>query len=566
MMMLPNGEIRSYGAIIHAHDDYTFVVQKSDDYGMSWRTEVVSNLTTPGACVQSPWSGDWLRLKNYAIWRYDAPRPQLTGDLFPPVMQTLPSEGLWLFRSKSGPDGEFVPEKISDESVHIQRLPLPLKHRQRWIIPAEQKIDGFTHPVVFFSDDDGKSWQKRILPYPPLHELKWPHKGYRWRQPGVEPVIAEHTDGTLQMLLRTSQDFHYQCFSQDGGESWTPPEPSPFYSVATMPNLLTLKDGRLLAVWNNTTPLPEVDHKMQAELDEYTQEGGWEDVFTNRDVLHAAISDDNGRTWRGYREIALNPLRNEADFRTRGGNYAMFDRSVHQNQAIELPDNKVLVGYGQHPECWGYVVFDLAWLDESSRTEDFHRGLENWCIHQYMKSRSGGYSGRGHCAWNRRPGASLMPAPDGSFREALLIARHPDSRLVFEKEGAVWNFPATTKGKIELNLRMMPGTAGLRITLCDRWFNPVDPVVDQLSPFVVELDAIGRINKTPAIQVGADTTLVIEFDQDAKQASVHCNAVTVSVPLTYAVPNAISYLHLQSLADNADPFGVMIYDVKMEKL
>ena len=29
------------------------------------------------------------------------------------------------------------------------------------------------------------------------------------------------------------------------------------------------------------------------------------------DVLHAAVSNDEGRTWRGYREIARDPARNE---------------------------------------------------------------------------------------------------------------------------------------------------------------------------------------------------------------------------------------------------------------
>ena len=30
-----------------------------------------------------------------------------------------------------------------------------------------------------------------------------------------------------------------------------------------------------------------------------------------RHILHAAISEDEGRTWRGYREIARDPRRNE---------------------------------------------------------------------------------------------------------------------------------------------------------------------------------------------------------------------------------------------------------------
>lgn len=565
LMKMPDGELRAYGAEIHGYEDFTFVVQKSSDFGMSWRKEVVSNLT-PGASSRSPWSGDWICLLNRDSWKHDSPRPQFAENQFQPIMTSRPSDGIWMFRSQEGPDGDFSARKILDESFHIQRLPLALKHRKRWIVTGQQEIDGFTRPVLLISDDDGDSWVKKVLAYPPLHEVAWPHKGYRWRQPGVEPVIAEHADGTLQMLLRTSQDFHYQCFSHDGGDSWSIPEPSPFYSVATMPNLLALSDGRLLAVWNNTTPLPEVDHVLQTDLDEDTRAGKWEDVFTNRDALHAAISDDSGKSWRGFRELVLNPIRNNADFRTSGGNYVMFDRSVHQNQALELPDNKVLVGYGQHSECWGFLVFDLGWLDETERQDDFSYGLRDWSIHQYVKSHNGGYAGRGHCSWNRRPGAALVPSPDRSYRESLLIARHPDSRLVYEKEGAVWNFPAARHGRLTLRLTLMPGSAGIRITLCDRWFNPVDPVVEHFAPFVFELDSIGRLNQKPMLSPGKTEDLVIEYDQDAECADVHCGTCSVKVPLRKSVADAVSYLHLQSLAENSDPYGVMLDSVKMEAI
>ena len=599
LMALPDGELRAYGAQLHGQDSFTFVVQKSTDWGMSWRLEPVDNLT-PGASVQSPWSGDWLCMLNRLSWKYDIPSAQFAENQFQPIMTALPSDGVWLFRSTGGPDADFSARKILDEDIHLQRLPLPLKHRRRWIVTGQQRLGDFIHPVLLISDDDGSSWAKQVLPYPPLHELKWPHRGYRWRQPGVEPVVAEHADGTLQMLLRTSQDFHYQCFSHDGGDSWTDPEPSPFYSVATMPNLLALSDGRLVAVWNNTTPLPEVDHAMQPELDQNTRNGVWEDVFTNRDVLHAAISSDSGRSWRGFRELALNPIRNDADFRTSGGNFAMFDRSVHQNQALELPGNKLLVGYGQHPKCWGLLVFDLGWLDEKSREEDFSHGLDGWSTHQYVRSRSGGYSGRGHCAYNRRPGACLMPSPDGSFRESLLIARHPDSRLLYEKEGATWNFPATRHGRLAIGLTLMPRSAGMRIGLCDRWFNPVDPVVGHFCAFSFELDAIGRLTlaqdpanpsidpsafsgqpgedtcesgmdlqapaQEPMLSPGVDAEVTIEFDQDTGIATACCGARHASFPMAHALPDAISYLHLQSLAETADPFGVMVNWVKFESL
>ena len=89
------------------------------------------------------------------------------------------------------------------------------------------------------------------------------------------------------------------------------------------------------------------------------------------------------------------------------------------------------------------MIFDPQWLYETARAENFRYGLDHVTTHMYVRSNSGGYRGfSGHCSWNRLPGALLCQDPDGNFEEALLIARVHDERLMFEKQGAVWNFPA----------------------------------------------------------------------------------------------------------------------------
>jgi len=200
--------------------------------------------------------------------------------------------------------------------------------------------------------------------------------------------------------------------------------------------------------------MPELDHETQAGLIDSEKYGGAEDFFTNRDAFHAAISDDDGKTWSGFRELLLSPLRNNSDFRLLGGNDLCCDKGFHQSQAIELPMGKVLLSVGQHELSRCMLIFDPDWLLETQRVDDFSYGMADWSYFQYVNSIAGmnrGYGG--HCAYNRRAGPQLIPDPDNSNREVLQIACHPDSRLVHESQGATWNFPAMTTGVLECYIR-----------------------------------------------------------------------------------------------------------------
>ena len=338
-------------------------------------------------------------------------------------------------------------------------------------------------PVVARSDDEGLTWRTVTLESAPLHEAVWPHQGARWQNGACEPTILEREDGSLLLVARTSQDYHYYYESFDGGETWTQPRPTALHGTLTMPTLLRLSSGAALIFFCNTRPLPEVNmDAVWPPLRPSVLEGRSEDVFTNRDASHAAISFDDGKTWRGFREIMLNPLRCAADFRTFGGSDEVLDKSVHQFQAVELPFGKVLLACGQHAACRKFLIFDPQWLLETSREEDLHLGLINLSTQVYYKSVSGPRRTRsGHCAWNRTSGAILLPDPDGNCEEALFMQASADPRLVSPLQGAVWNFPAAKRG--EASVRLRPGGEGLTVSLADHWFNPCDPYVGAFSPF-----------------------------------------------------------------------------------
>jgi hypothetical protein len=420
-----------------------------------------------------------------------------------------------------------------------------MRSRKRWISAAytrnQDRPGGYYQTIVLYSDDDGDTWRETPIKSAPSHTAVWPHRGVRWQNGSSEPTITELADGTLYMITRTSQDYDYQYYSYDGGETWTDPEPSCFHSTIIMPTLYRLSDGRILFLWCNTQPLPELRHENQwPPLNKVELIGGSEDVFTNRDANHAAISEDDGKTWIGFRELWLNNIRNDADFRTKGANDDTLDKSLHQMEVLELPYGKVLVTFGQHPTSRKMIIFDPAWLYEKKREETFRTGMGAISTQVYLKSVSGNYRGfSGHCAWNRTNGAVMVPDPDGNFEEALLLVTTRDPRLFSNIQGAVWNFPAAGSGKVTVRLRIYG--EGLRLSLMDRWFNPVDTTVDKLASYSCV------ITKND-VEEGTWTDVTITWKgKEAKALVEAAGKLLFELKAQSEHRNGISYIHLQSL-------------------
>ena len=189
LIRLPDGEIRHYGGggFIFSRDD-----------GHSWKNYRFGEEDGEGrvkrgggAGAVSPRTGAYVRLQGT-------------------------KSGTFAFRSPDGIDGDPTRTKIDDRRFIMIRPPIFLKSRDRALFAAHTPTR--PHRIgVFRSDDDGKTWAVTMLPPGPRFEVKPPHRQPRWENWCVEPTVLELKDGRLWMIARTSQDRHYECFSEDGG-------------------------------------------------------------------------------------------------------------------------------------------------------------------------------------------------------------------------------------------------------------------------------------------------------------------------------------------------------------
>lgn len=228
LSLLPDGELRHYNYGEHAAQTAPMYLS-SRDHGLTWKTVSLPKELSY-ADQRSPVSGEYVRV-------------------------FCNNKGVYAMRTEGGLDGGRTIVKIDDRPGIMNKPPVWIRNGKR-VISGAHRTDR-SGAYVYYSDDDGRTWKASAQVTVPPHRKGGFHQGTRWNHGAVEPTVVELNDGRLWMLMRTSQDRHYQAFSEDGGETWSEATPSPFYGTITMPTLYRMSDGRLLFFWCNTTPLPE---------------------------------------------------------------------------------------------------------------------------------------------------------------------------------------------------------------------------------------------------------------------------------------------------------------------
>lgn len=514
----------------------------SRDNGKTWKQEKAGIDYPPNyggmlkespALVRNPKTGEYLRVQ------------PIKDHVF---LSRGGLDGKWVAVTKDGRTSETWREQREDLLTipGIMRTPLFIDGGKRIVLPAHG--NGTT---MWLSDDGGLTWRKsKTTINSPPHMVGGIHRGLRWQNNAVEATVVELQDGRLWALLRTSQDYHYESYSKDRGETWSEGVPSRFAGTLTMPTLGRLPDGRLLLLWTNQVPLPELT----------TATGKGEDAFTNRDSLHAAISDDDGKTWRGFREVGLDEHRARSDYATWGGPQ---DRGNHQAEFLPLDQHRVLVAYGQHANHRRLAIMDTRWLLEKERIGDFTKGADDWTHHTFVPVP------RGHCSYNRKPAAEVVAHPTRAGVKLLDIRFLDDPGLVnkdsdadYRSGGSAWNFPAGQSGRVAVHFRLPAKSGGVHLSLMDRLFNACDRTAPSFAAYTIKL-APGTKIGSALLKPDADHELVLEWS--GSEAGADCRLSLdgqqpIKLKLMNAAPNGLSYLHIIAAGDQPC-FGIQLEKV-----
>lgn len=424
---------------------------------------------------------------------------------------------LWYTRTEKGGKKWIEPKKIYDGYVGSIRSFIQLKNKrllfsfaravpERSKKPGGNAIDYGWHDIsTLYSDDLGENWQFS------KDHLKIPvESSQTTRYGGVEPNVIELANNKLWMLIRTNKGHIYQSFSTNSGQNWQVPEKSDFISSDSPATTLRLADNRIIIIWNSNQR--------------------WDNSRTyaigGREALHAAISEDEGQTWKGFREVLLSPYKQHDEKGDRGTAYA---------SAVQTPDGKIVFVSGQAEER-AIVKFDPEWLEQKTQNDDFAEGLIQWSLF--------GTDGT----------KKLAPSDSGKPNAGLLITR------VNGNSDAVWNFPMAKKGKLSIEVLANQGK-GINLALTDHFSISSDTLASDnaIFNFTIPAESFKKKDKTTRIE--------ILWDSDRKTSSLYLNKALFSEKTFKRSPVfGVNYLRLGIPGKAPDLDGFRVRSIGVSQL
>ena len=180
----------------------------------------------------------------------------------------------------------------------------PLRLGARLVMPMYDERDWTSFMLV--SDDGGETWQRS-------QKLRVDGVGV------IQPAIAGLDDGRLLAFMRSTGGRVYASRSADATAlTWTAPAPLDLPNPNSAVELIRLRSGALLCVFNPT------EH--------------------GRSPLRVALSGDDGATWPAWRDLETAP--GEFSYPT----------------ALQTDDGLIHVLYTHQRRAIAHAVFDEAWV------------------------------------------------------------------------------------------------------------------------------------------------------------------------------------------------------------
>ncbi|MBP1990436.1 sialidase family protein [Paenibacillus eucommiae] len=151
----------------------------------------------------------------------------------------------------------------------------------RLLLPTASPVEGAAPPeysftiAILLSDDDGLTWREAD------QRIHLPMRG------AMEPHVEETRDGRVLMVMRNQLGSLFLSASITEGTSWSLPQTTGLRTPESCPELTRIPStGDLLMIWNNTEYNPS-----------------FRSHYGPRNPLTAALSQDEGKTWRLLRDI-----------------------------------------------------------------------------------------------------------------------------------------------------------------------------------------------------------------------------------------------------------------------
>lgn len=358
-----------------------------------------------------------------------------------------------------------------------------------------------------YSDDNGLTWNK------PVNEVAINTGAADWYESGAaEPVGIQLKDGRIWLLPRSQDGFHWETYSYDDGITWTKPKHTRFISNQSAMAITRLKDRSLLLIWNNcgADGLGPI-HWGAAE----------------RAVAAAAISFDEGKTWKGYREIGR----------------VISNSEIGYPYVTEMPNGRVLVKIGKM-----LVDVDPKFLLRTRFDEDFRYGLRRWST-------------------LAAHGPTIDYDPFDKTRKVMKVVK-PKSDV---PSGACINFPYGEKGSLAFEIMINEGFQGAHFTLSDHFDLPG---LEREGSFPVVIDKKGRVHlngsggsllPTPGdLTFNQWHTLSVRWDCREHEAELYLDDEEIGRLHQYVCTEGLCYFRTRLLSKDTDLSGFFIRSLTAE--